>query len=333
MDNIDLVTGGSGFVGTALTRVLLESGRRVRILDMKAPDGINNVEFVAGSVTDQSTVSDALAGASRVFHLAGIADLWHKNPSMFDDVNYRGTVTVFKAAKRAGVETFVFCSSATTLVSSKTPLGSGTVDEEVSWLPEQLLGAYPASKRRAEIDIIKLASEVGVACPRTVIVNPTEPLGAGDKTLTPPTKMMIDVLNGKLPAYLDCVLNFMPVRDFALGLVAAAEAGRDQEHYILSGEDIRLPDLLLLLSQLTGKPVPQTKIPYPLALMVGAVDTSISRVSGRPPKAPLTGVRLAGRRVHFSNEKARRELAWQPGRLRPALEEMLSWANREGLFK
>lgn len=326
MSGVDLVTGGAGFVGAALVTLLRAQGREARVLDLRA-EGSN---AIAGSITDKTVVERAVAGVQRVYHLAGIADLWRADPSDFDRVNHQGTVSVLEAARRAGVDRFVFCSSATTLVSRRAPIGPGEADEAVELAPRELLGAYPASKRRAEIAVARAAREGFGA----VIVNPTEPIGPGDKGLTPPTKMMLDFVNGANPAYLDCLLNFAPTADLAAGMIAAGDRGRPGERYILGGEDVALRNLLLMLTEITGRPTPKAKLPYWAALAVGAIDTHmVARATGGPPKAPLTGVRLAGRRIRFSSDKAARELGWRSGPFRPALQAMLDWADGAGLIR
>lgn len=325
MTGLDLVTGGAGFVGRALVAQLRARGRRVRVLDLKAdgPDAIR------GSVTDADAVARAVDGAEGVYHLAGIADLWRRSPADFDDINHQGTRYVLDAARRAGARRFLLCSSATTLVAGSTPIGDSTIDETVAHAPSALLGPYPASKRRAELYAQDAAAEGFNA----VIVNPTEPIGAGDDAITPPTRMMLDFLNGANPAYVDCLLNFAPTVDLAEGMIAAMARGRSGERYILAGEDISLGNLLRLLTDLTGRPTPETKLPYAIALAVGGVETGlVAALTGKPPRAPLTGVRLAGRRVVFSSGKAANELGWRAGPLRLALQEMLEWAAAKGLL-
>ncbi len=325
MSVVDLVTGGAGFVGAAVVDALKRRGRAVRVLDLRAREP----DSVAGSVTDRDAVARAIDGVDTVYHLAGIADLWRADPTAFELVNHEGTRIVLEAAEAAGATRFVFCSSATTLVARNAPIGASHADESLELSPGDLLGAYPASKRRAELAVIEAARR-GV---HAVIVNPTEPLGPGDRNLTPPTRMMLDFLNGATPAYVDCLLNFTPTADLAAGMIAAAERGRPGERYILAGEDVTLGKLLTMLTELTGRPTPKAKLPYWAALAVGAIETRlVAGVTGKPPKAPLTGVRLAGRQVSFSREKAERELGWRAGPLRPALQAMLDWAASEALL-
>ena len=197
---------------------------------------------------------------------------------------------MLSAAKAAGVKRFVHCSSLTTLVGEKTPIGASTADETIRLDPTDMLGPYPRSKLLAE-RAVEEAAQNGF---NAVIAMPTEPLGPGDDSLTPPTQMILDFLNGKTPAYIDCMLNFVPVDSLAEGFIAARDKGRAGERYLLGGENVPMNKLLNMLAEITGKPMPKTKLPYGVALAAGILDTGvIARLTGKAPKAPLTGVRLA----------------------------------------
>ncbi len=327
MNAVTLVTGGAGFVGRHLVRMLRERGERVRVFDLAEPAHEDDVQ---GSVTDDKAVARAIENVSSVFHLAGNAQLWAKDARVFDEVNRAATEIVAAAALNAGVQRFVHCSSLTTLIGRKTPIGVSTADETVRQEPEDMLGPYPRSKLMAE----RLIEDYAKRGLDTVIALPTEPLGAGDDSLTPPTQMILDFANRKTPAYIDCILNFVPVASLAEGLIAARDSGRVGERYLLGGDSTPMIDLLMLIERLTRHPMPKTKLPYAVALAAGIIDTKlVAPLTGKPPKAPLTGVRLAGRRVSFSSEKAARDLGWRASPLQPALEETLNWARGEGLLK
>lgn len=327
MNDFTLVTGGAGFVGKQLVAKLRAKGERVRSFDLAEPAHEDDVQ---GSITDADAVARAMAGATSVFHLAGNAQLWAKDNSVFDRVNRNGTKCVAAAALQSGVKRFVHCSSLTTLVGKSTPIGESFADEDVELTPEEMLGAYPRSKLLAEKEV-EFASQNGLDA---VIALPTEPLGPGDDSLTPPTQMILDFANGKTPAYIDCILNFVPVDSLADGLIAARDKGRRGGRYLLGGENIPMQQLLGMIEKLSGRPAPKTKMPYWVALAAGAVDTFfVSALTGKPPKAPLTGVRLAGRQVSFSSQKAARELDWRAAPAEPALKETLAWAREKGLLK
>ncbi|MEQ8934250.1 MAG: NAD-dependent epimerase/dehydratase family protein [Amphiplicatus sp.] len=323
--SLSLVTGGAGFVGRHLVGLLRARGERVRVLDLAPAETADDVE---GSITDPDIAARAVDGADFVFHLAGNAQLWARDRAVFDRVNRGGTEIMAQAALRGGARRFVHCSSLTTLVGRATPIGSSHADETKRPARADMLGPYPLSKHDAE----RAVEEAAASGLDAVIAIPTEPLGPGDKNLTPPTQMIVDFLNGKTPAYIDCTLNFVPAQSLAEGLIAARDRGRKGGRYLLGGENVDMRRLLDALERLSGKSMPTTKLPYGIALAVGVVDTGlVAPIAGRPPKAPLTGVRLAGRQVSFSSEKAARELNWRAGPFEPALEATLSWLKAEGL--
>lgn len=322
--SLNLVTGGAGFVGRRLVAALSGRGEKVRVLDL-APAGPGDVR---GSVTDPEVVAAALAGVDNVFHLAGNAQLWARDARIFDDINHHGTRVVVAAARQAGVRRFVHCSSLTTLVGRSTPLGASAADETKELAAAEMLGPYPRSKRLAEIAVEEAVRD-GLDA---VIAIPTEPLGAGDESLTPPTRMILDFVNGRTPAYIDCTLNFVPVDSLAEGFIAARDRGRRGERYLLGGENISMTRLLAALEELGERAMPRTRLPYIVAQIAGAIDSGlVAPITGKPPKAPLTGVRLAGRRVSFSSEKAARELGWRASPFEAALAETLAWMKSAGL--
>jgi dihydroflavonol-4-reductase len=322
-----LVTGGAGFAGAHLVRALQSRGERVRVLDLKPAAGDENIE---GSICDREIALKASRGVDAVFHLAGNAELWARDSAVFDAVNRRGTEVMIEAAVQSGVRRFIHCSSLTTLVGRRSPIGASDADETRRLEPQEMLGPYPRSKLMAE-RAVEAAARKGLDA---VIAIPTEPLGPQDRALTPPTRMIRDLLNGALPATIACTLNFVPVESLALGLIAARDRGRRGERYLLGGENIGMSDLLAAIERVSGAPMPKLKLPYAVALAAGVVDTLIAALStGRRPQAPLTGVRLAGRRVSFSSDKAARELDWKAGPFEPALKAAVDWLRAEGLAR
>ncbi len=329
-----LVTGGAGFVGKALVRALLEQGTKVRVLDLDDPHDddikISDIEFVKGSITNPATAKAACHNITIVYHLAGNAQLWSKDPTQFDVINHIGTQTIFQAAREQNVKTFLHCSSLTTLVGKDTIIGHSNADETTQLPYEAMLGPYPKSKWRAE----KFVLDNAPSDMRAMVAIPTEPLGAGDVNVTPPTQMILDFVNGKTPASIECLLNFVPVDDLARGLIAMNDRGKTNERYILGGENVPMATLLETLSRITETPMPKLQLPYWVALTAGFFDTKlVSSITQKPPKAPLTGVRLAGRKVAFQSDKARIDLGWQASPFDGALKEMLNWARTQGHIK
>jgi dihydroflavonol-4-reductase len=322
---LNLVTGAAGFVGKSLVAALQAKGERVRSFDLKPAEGD---EIVIGSVTDEDAARRAAKGVDFVFHLAGAAQLWAPDARLFDQINRGGTQAMLAAAKSARVRRFIHCSSLTTLVGRRTPKRVSEASESTRLDAADMLGPYPLSKLRADRAVEDAAAE-GLDA---VIALPTEPLGAGDDALTPPTRMILDFVNRKTPAYVDCTLNFVPVKSLAEGLVAARERGIKGERYLLGGENVAMPRLLAAIEKIAGVPTPKVKLPFAIAYAAGAIDSLLlARVTRKPPKAPLTGVRLAARPVTFSSAKAARDLGWRADPFEPALEETIGWMRAKGL--
>lgn len=320
---LSLVTGGAGFVGRHLVVALKKRGEKVRVLDL-AP--VVGVETIVGSINDADKAAEAADGVETIFHLAGVAHLWAPDDDVFDRVNHLGTCMMIEAARASGVRRFVHCSSLTTLVGAATRIGASAADETVRLSPNDMLGPYPLSKLLAE----RAVENSGIDA---VIAIPTEPLGAGDESLTPPTRLILDLLAGKTPATIDCMLNFVDVKSLAEGFIAARDKGRRGERYILGGENISMRRLLAALEEMSGRKMPRAELPYAVALLAGLVDTGVvARLTGKPPKAPLTGVRLAGRRVAFSSDRAKDELGWASAPFEGALRSALDWFASEGMI-
>jgi dihydroflavonol-4-reductase len=328
MNSLSLVTGGGGFVGRHLVRLLHERGERVRVLDLAGAPGLPpDVEVVAGSILDGEKLRQAMAGAKRVYHLAANPNLWAPDPEIFMETNYRGTQAVLAAAAEAGPERVVYTSTESILKSYRHPVPD-TLDENVSWTVDDMPGPYCRSKF--------LAEQAALAAARNglpvVVVNPTLPIGPGDIHLTPPTRMLLDFLTGKAPAYLDCAFNLVDVRTVALGHILAADKGRIGERYILGGRNIGVPDLLALLGRLSGRPMPRRRIPYWVAWSMAAASETLSIVTKRPPIAPLTGVRLARTPMRFDSGKAIRELGLPETPLETSLQDALDWFAEQRLL-
>lgn len=309
----NLVTGGAGFLGRHLVRLLVERGEEVRALDLRRPERPpEGAEFLRGSVTDTGAVREAVRGAERVFHLAAVSGLWAPDPGLHDRVNRIGTRTLLEAAGEEGVSVVVHTSTELVLRSGAPA------------------GPYSRSKRWGEAEA-RAAAGRG---PPVVIVRPTVPVGPGDRGPTPPTRMLLGYLNGRWPGYLEQELDLVDVRDLADGHLRAAERGRTGEPYLLAGTRLRLGELLRSLEEITGLEMPSRRIPYPLALAAAAAGTfAADHLTGRPPAAPLEGVRLARLPPARDDGRARRELGFRSRPLRTSLTDAIRWFRREGLLE
>ncbi|ERN40655.1 nucleoside-diphosphate-sugar epimerase [Rubidibacter lacunae KORDI 51-2] len=332
-----LVTGGLGFIGGHLVDLLLERGTSVRILDLAKPDVPKpGVEYWQGSIVDAELVRSAVCGVDTVFHLAANAGLWSPCKQDFLTINQMGTRNIMDAAIAYGVGRVVHTSTEAILKSNRQGQrpsrgeGTATTDESIRLRFEDMLGPYCQGKFLAEQEAFA-AAEKGLP---VVVVNPTVPLGPGDRRITPPTRMVLGFLNGKYPAFLETTINAIDARDVALGHILAAEKGTPGERYLLGSENLRMSELLAVLHDLTALSMPQRRVPYWLALAVSYVQEFIAdTLTKRPPAAPLTGVRLAGTHLHFDNRKARVELGMICRPVRLALADAIADYLQRGLLE
>ncbi len=327
----NLVTGGSGFVGAHLVSELCRRGEQVRVLDVTEPRELpDGADFVKASVTDETAIAKVMRGIDSVFHLAANAHLWARNKADYAAINIVGTEVVLKAASRAGVKRIVHTSSLTVLVGEHGRRSPVTVDERTKVPLDDMLGPYCQSKYLADQTALKAAQD---GLPVTIIL-PTLPVGPGDYGLTPPTRMILDLITGKTPAYLQCLLNLIDVRDVAAGTILARDKGEVGERYILGHQDLWMSDLLEDLRAMTGVPMPKLRIPYAVALAAALVSEGMSDwITKRPPKAPLTGVRLAGRKIRFDSKKAVSKLGLTRRPLEDTLRDQLAWFFKQGLIE
>ncbi len=320
-----LVTGGCGFIGRHLVETLRERGNDVRVLDTASPAGEadENIDWRRGSILDANVLSSAARGVDCVYHLAGIAHLWTPDRTAFDRINRHGTEMLVRAAQAEGVRRIVHCSTESILLPRRRK--GGLIDESTPPPLADMAGPYTRSKYLGEAAALAAARN-GMD---VVVVNPTVPIGAGDRNITPPAAMLALFLSGGSPFFLDCVLNLVDVRDLADGMALAGERGRSGERYILGGENVALRKLLPELERLSGRRMPKRAVPTLLALAAGSVSGLVAdRITGRPPVATREGVILALRSAPFDSRKAGRELGYAAAPIGRALTEAVEEFKR-----
>ncbi len=327
---MDLVTGGTGFVGAHVVRALLAQGRSVRCL-VRAESRRDNleglpVEIVSGDLTDPASLSRALSGVHTLYHVAADYRLWTKDPEELYRSNVGGTENVLAAAAGAGVSKVVYTSSVAAL-GLKDDGSAG--DEATPVVRERIIGHYKKSKFDAE----RVAQRWAARGLPLVIVNPSTPIGERDIKPTPTGQLIVDFLNGRLPAYVDTGLNLVDVRDVAAGHLAAAERGRVGERYILGHLNMTLKEILDALAGLTGLPAPRVRLPHWVPLGAAAVATGVARVTGRPPRVSLESVRMSTHRMFFDAGKAVRELGLPQTPVEEPLARAVAWFREKGYVR
>jgi dihydroflavonol-4-reductase len=323
-----LVTGGAGFIGSHLVELLVDRGQRVRVLErpgaMVSHLPVRGVDLVYGDICHRPAVEKAVRGCDQVYHLAANPNLWTQRRGHFTQVNYRGAVHVLQAALAAGARRVLHTSTESIL--TRAAQGNSITEEQVvRWT--DVIGPYCRSKYLAE----KYALRLGKAGAPVVVVNPTLPIGPGDRGRSPPTQMMLDFCQGQRKEYLQAHLNLIDVRDVADGMVRAMERGRPGRRYLLGTEDWSIFDVFTRLAQLIGVPPPSRRVPYAIALAAAYASEFLADVvTHRPPAATVTGVRLAGRPMHFDARRSLHELGLQPRSIDRSLADAVNWFRLVG---
>jgi dihydroflavonol-4-reductase len=326
-----LITGASGFVGSAVAKRLLDAGHEVRALVRPTSSRLNlsdqRLRIVAGDLRDAGSIERAMAGIRFVFHVAADYRLWARDPQDIVHTNVEGTRTLMNAALRAGVERIVYTSSVATLAAR--PDGSPS-DERFPLDAAKAVGAYKYSKVLAERMVEAMIAEHALPA---VIVNPSTPIGPGDVRPTPTGRIIVEAAAGRMPAFVDTGLNLVHVDDVAAGHLAAFQQGRVGERYILGGQDVLLGDMLRDIAHLVGRSPPKLRLPRQLIFPIAYGAEAIAYFTGREPFVTTTGLRLAKDRMFFSSAKAQRELGYRARPYGEAIAEAITWFRQNGYLK
>ncbi len=324
-----LITGASGFVGSAVARALGGRGLEVRAL-ARATSARGNlagleVETVEGDITDAAAMDRAMAGVRWLFHVAADYRLWARDPGEIMRANVEGTRTVMRAALAQGVERIVHTSSVATLRA-----GDSVVDEASPLAEGEGIGAYKKSKVTAERLVERMVAEEGLPA---AVVLPSTPIGPGDARPTPTGRIVVEAAMGRIPAFVETGLNLVHVDDVARGHVLALEKGAVGERYILGGQDASLRELLAAIAGLTGRRPPTLELPraplYPLAFAAEAA----ARITGKEPFVTRDALDMAAHHMFFTSAKAERELGYRARPYVEALRDALAWFKQAGYLK
>lgn len=327
-----LITGASGFVGSAVVRQLLQAGHDVRAFVRPNSDRRNlaglEVEIVTGDLNDRTSLDRALAGCNALFHVAADYRLWVPRPEEMYETNVNGTRNIMLAALQAGVERIVYTSSVATL--GFTPDGS-PADETTSGTLADMIGHYKRSKFLAEVEVRRLVDEHGLPA---VIVNPSTPIGPRDIKCTPTGQMILRAASGRMPAYVDTGLNLVHVDDVARGHLLAFKHGEIGQCYILGGHNMSFKEILTELATITGHPAPRLRLPHNMVLPIAYFSEAWTRLAGTgEPLLTVDGVRMSKKRMFFSSEKAKRELGFHTRPVSEALRDAVDWFKQNGYLR
>jgi dihydroflavonol-4-reductase len=330
------VTGASGFIGANLVHELVKRQHEVRALLRSGSDvrGLAGAEFerVHGDLNDVAGLKKAMQGCEWCFHVAASYHLWLRDYRPMYAVNVDGTRNVIEAAGAAGCLRIVYTSTVGCISLPTQVNGDVSPSDEATPVSEaQMQNHYKRSKWQAEQEAIQMARK-GLP---VIVVNPSAPVGPRDVKPTPTGQVVLDFLNGKMPAYVDTGLNWVHVRDVAIGHILAAERARVGERYILGNAEGNwtMKQVFAVLEGVTGVSAPRFRLPYWVAMAAAYSDEALSTFTGKPPRVPLAGVRMARHKMYFNPAKAIRELGLPQTPPREALTEATAWFRQNGYVK
>ena len=323
-----LVTGATGFIGSAVAKTLREAGFLVRALvrprSPRAHIAALGLELVEGDLRDRVSVGRAMHGVRYVFHVAADYRLWARDKREIFAANVEGTRNVMQEALRAGVERVVYTSSVATLA---LPPNGEPADETMPLPEDKGIGAYKRSKIAAERLVEAMVANDGL---RVVIVNPSTPIGPRDVKPTPTGRIIVEAARGRIPGFVDTGLNLVHVDDVAEGHLAALRRGVIGERYILGGTNVPFADMLADIARLVGRTPPRLRIPRAVALPVAYAAEGMAWLTGREPFATVDGIRMSEHRMFFTAAKAERELGFRARPYLHGLEDAIRWFREAG---
>ena len=323
-----LVTGASGFVGSAVVRALIGRNESVRVLVRPTSDRRNfsdlDLEVITGDLRDPSSLVHALRGCRVLYHVAADYRLWIPRPDEIYRVNVDGTVALIRAAMDAGIERIVYTSSVAALGLNEN---REPADEMTPVSLSDMVGHYKRSKFLAEEEVQSLVRNFNAP---VIIVNPSTPVGPRDVRPTPTGRMVLDAAAGKMPAYVDTALNIVHVDDVAKGHLLACDRGSIGERYILGGQNMTLREILSVIAGLLGRKPPRFRLPHDLILPIAHGAELIARLTGKEPFVTVDGVKLARKQMLFSSKKAKRQLDYEARPAIMAFEDAIDWFHNQG---
>jgi dihydroflavonol-4-reductase len=323
-----LITGASGFVGSAVARKLLKAGFTVRALVRTTSPRTHlaglNLEFFEGDLRDRGSIGRAMAGMRYVFHVAADYRLWARDPREIFASNVEGTRNLMEEAMAAGVERVIYTSSVATIALHTDGTAS---DESIPLREDQGIGAYKRSKIAAERLVEAMVAQRGLPA---VIVNPSTPIGPYDVRPTPTGRVIVEAACGRIPAFIDTGLNLVHVDDVANGHLAALNRGKIGERYILGGQNVLFSQILRDIAGLVGRRAARVRLPWRALIPVAYIAEAVANLTGREPFATMDGVRMAKYRMFFESGKAERELSYRSRPYVEGIEDAIRWFRDAG---
>jgi dihydroflavonol-4-reductase len=325
-----VVTGATGHIGNVLIRELLAGGAVVRALvlpdDDQRPLAGLNIETIRGDVTNSASLKSAFAGAELVFHLAGIVTIMPGMASLLERVNVGGMHNVIAACRASGVRRLVYTSSIHAV--AEPPHGT-VIDESQPFDPDRVLGDYARSKARATLLLLDEVRKGGLDA---VICCPTGVIGPWDYGISNIGQLIFDFASGHLKSYVSGAYDFVDVRDVARGLILAADKGQLGRHYIFSGTQVQVPELMAELARDIGYPAPTYRIPAIIARTAGVLASSYYRLLRRKPVFTAYSIDVLRSNSLVSSARAREELGFTSRPWQESIRDHVEWFRTQGML-
>ncbi|MFC1995234.1 NAD-dependent epimerase/dehydratase family protein [Chloroflexota bacterium] len=328
--NVIVVTGATGHVGNVLIRELLTQGYVVRALvlpnDDCRPIKDLNTEIVHGDITKLPELEAAFSGADIVFHLAGIVTIMPGMTEVIDRVNVGGIRNVVAACRSTDIRRLVYTSSIHAI--AEPPHGTA-IDESQPFDPDRVLGDYARSKARATLLLIE---EIGKGRLDAVICCPTGIIGPFDYGISNIGQLILDFASGHLKSYVSGAYDFVDVRDVARGLILAAEKGQTGRHYIFSGTQVQVPELMDQLAIDVGYPAPTYRIPAVIARAAGVLASYYYQLLRRRPVFTAYSIDVLRSNSQVSSARAREELGFTSRPWQESIRDHVEWFRDDGIL-
>ena len=327
-----LVTGTTGFLGSAVLRKLIEAGEPVRVLVRHSSNRLNlkglAIEIIEGDLLDKDSIEKALRGCKGLFHVAADYRIWVPKPESMFNVNVFGTRQLMELALEAGIEKVIYTSSVAVL-GNESNAAPGHEETPVSFT--DMVGPYKQSKFRAEEAVRELISLKGLPA---VIVNPSTPIGPRDIKPTPTGRIIVEAALGQIPAYVDTGLNIAHVDDIAEGHLLAYKKGKIGERYILGGENMTLKQILNEVATIMQQTAPKICIPHIALLPIAYIVDYWARYMGsEEPFITVDGLKMSRKKMFFSSSKAICDLDYKYRSSKEAITDAIGWFKKNGYLK
>lgn len=304
------ISGGTGFIGSALTQSLIHEGHSVTLL-VRNPDKSelqlnDNLKVVKGDILDKTAVEEGMTGCDWVFHLASHTHPWYKKPEEVISIIETGTANIFESALKRGVKRVVFTSTGGTMGYSRN---DQIIDETTNPEPD-FITLYERCKSMAErtaLSFCKNGLEI-------ITVNPTRVYGPGILSKSNSITRIMNLYNRGLwriiPGDGNIIGNYVFIRDVVSGHILAAKYGKTGERYILGGENLSFMEIFTIIGTITGKE--RRMIKMPLNILKTAVKTAMlfSDITGIHPAITNEWFEKYMKNSILSSEKAKRELGY-----------------------